>query len=149
MWRKAQPCQSYAAVLKLNLQVDMLRDTTKPYNHGFPKDEWEAAKVEAKTLLAEYAKRRQMIPYSEFVTKIHSIKIDYHDPRLFHFLGEIAVEESAAGRGMLTAIVVHKHGDMQPGPGFFELAQKLGQDTSDIVKFWIEEVKRVFAAWKK
>jgi len=127
----------------------MLRDSAKPYGHGFPKDKWEAAKVEAKTLLADYAKRRQMIPYSEFVTKIHSIRIDYHDPRLFHFLGEISAEESSAGRGMLTALVVHKHGDMQPGPGFFELAQELGQDTSDILKFWIEEVKRVFAAWKK
>ena len=127
----------------------MLRHSAKPYDHGFPKDKWEAAKVEAKTLLADYAKRRQMIPYSEFVTRIHSIKIDYHDPRLFHFLGEISAEESVAGRGMLTALVVHKHGDMQPGPGFFELAQELGQDASDILKFWIEEVKKVFAAWKK
>jgi len=40
-------------------------------------------------------------------------------------------------------------GDMQPGPVFFELAQELGQDTSDILKFWIEEVKRVFAARKR
>jgi hypothetical protein len=127
----------------------MLRDNAKPYDHGFPKDKWEAAKTEAKKVLAEYAKRRQMIPYSEFVTKVHSIKIDYHDPRLFHFLGEISAEESTAGRGMLTALVVHKHGDMQPGPGFFELAQELGHDTSDILRFWIEEVERVFAAWKK
>ena len=37
----------------------------------------------------------------------------------------------AAGRGMLSVIVVHKQGDMQPGPGFFELAQRLGRDTSD------------------
>lgn len=127
----------------------MLRNSVKPYDHGFPKDEWEAAKAEAKTILSGYAKRRQMIPYSEFVTKIHSINIEYHDPRLFHFLGEISAEESAAGRGMLTALVVHKHGDMQPGPGFFELAQELGHDTSDILKFWIEEVKAVFAAWQK
>ena len=127
----------------------MLRNRTKPYDHGFPKDKWEAAKAEAKAVLADFARRRQMIPYSDFVTKIRSIHIEYHDPRLFHFLGEISSEESAAGRGMLTALVVHKHGDMQPGPGFFELAQELGHDTSDIVKFWIEEVKRVFAAWKK
>jgi hypothetical protein len=26
---------------------------------------------------------------------------------------------------MITALVVHKSGDMQPGPGFFELAQRL------------------------
>ena len=127
----------------------MLRAKAKPYDHGFPHDKWEAAKAEAKEVLAEYANRLQMIPYSGLVTKIHAIKIDYHDPRLFHFLGEISAEESAAGRGMLTALVVHKHGDMQPGPGFFELAQDLGHDTSDITKFWIEEVKRVFAAWKK
>lgn len=127
----------------------MLRDGTKTYDHGFPKDKWEAAKLEAKTLLADCAKRGQMIPYSEFVTRIHSVTIDHHDPRLFHFLGEISAEESAAGRAMLTALVVHKHGDRQPGPGFFKLAQELGKDTSDILKFWIEEVKRVFAAWKK
>lgn len=127
----------------------MLRDSAKPYDHGFPKDKWEAAKAEAKSLLVGYARRRQMIPYSEFVTKIRSINIEYHDPRLFHFLGEISAEESTAGRGMLTALVVHKHGDMQPGPGFFELAQELGHDTSDILKFWIEEVKVVFAAWQQ
>ena len=126
----------------------MLRDTVKPYAHGFPPAKWTAAKQEAKTLLADYASRRQMIPYSEFVGKIHSIRLDYHDPRLFHFLGEISAEEYVAGRGMLTALVVHKHGDMQPGPGFFELARELGQDTPDIVRFWIEEVKRVFAAWQ-
>ncbi len=126
----------------------MLRNTTGPYEHGFPKEKWEAAKAEAKAVLAECARRRQMIPYSDFVKKIHSIQIEHHDPRLFHFLGEVSAEESAAGRGMLTALVVHKHGDMQPGPGFFELARSLGQDTSDILKFWIEEVKRVFTVWK-
>jgi hypothetical protein len=126
----------------------MLRDKSGPYDHGFPPAKWEAAKREAKAILAECARQRQMIPYSDFVSKITSLRIDYHDPRLFHFLGEISKEEHAEGRGMLTALVVHKHGDMQPGPGFFELAQELKQDTSDIVKFWVEEMKRVFAAWK-
>jgi len=49
----------------------------------------------------------------------------------------------------VTALVVHKHGDLQPGPGFFELARRLGQTTEDIEKFWIQEVKRVFAGWAK
>jgi hypothetical protein len=47
-------------------------------------------------------------------------------------LGEISLE-GAAGRGMLSVIVVHKDGDMQPGPGFFELAEELDRDTSDIL----------------
>ncbi len=40
-------------------------------------------------------------------------------------------------------IVVHKEGDMQPGPGFFELAGELGRDTSDILVCWVEELKMV------
>jgi hypothetical protein len=42
-------------------------------------------------------------------------------------------------------IVVHKAGDMQAGPGFFELARSLGRDTSDILAFWAEELKKVHA----
>ena len=117
--------------------------------YGFDETSWDLAKTEGKKILGDCAARRQMMPYSEFVRKLQSIRIDEHDPRLGHFLGEISTEESAAGRGMLSALVVHKRGDLQPGPGFFDLAQKLGHDTSDIVRFWIEEVKRVFAAWNQ
>lgn len=127
----------------------MLRDDAKLNPYGFTTAQWDAGKAEAKTVLAEYAKRGHTIPYSEFVKKLHSITLEHRDPRLFHFLGEVSAEESTAGRGMLTALVVHKRGDMKPGPGFFELAKKLGHNTSDIDKFWIDELKRVFAAWQK
>ena len=116
---------------------------------GFEIKDWDSAKAEGKSILAKAAKSRQMIPYSDFVNQIHAIRLKHNDERLAYFLGEISKEESAAGRGMLTALVVHKHGDYQPGPGFFDLAKKLGRDTSDIVKCWIEEVKLVFAAWNK
>ncbi|HEV2385872.1 MAG TPA: hypothetical protein VGS20_01325 [Candidatus Acidoferrales bacterium] len=134
-------------VLEDGPQDSIVRGEASMDRYGFSEPKWEAAKAEAKTVLAAYARRRQMIPYSEFVQEIHSIQLEHHDPRLFHFLGEISSEENAVGRGMLSALVVHKHGDYQPGPGFFELAAKLGRDTTDIVKCWIEEVKRVFAAW--
>ena len=114
---------------------------------GFESSAWDAAKAEAKALLSEYARRRQMIPYSSLVTKISEITIEAHDPRLPHFFGQISSEESIAGRGMLTALVVHKVGDMQPGPGFFDLARHLGHQFTDIEKFWIQEVKRVFDVW--
>jgi hypothetical protein len=48
---------------------------------------------------------------------------------------------------MLTVVVVHKVGDMQPGPGFFELAKMLGRDTGDILKCWVNELHRVHAVW--
>jgi hypothetical protein len=126
-----------------------LGNTKEPYlsNYGFTPKEWAAAKNEAKELLVARAKVRGMIPYSELVAKITSIRLEAHDQRLFHLLGELSEEEDASGRGMLSVIVVHKSGDMQPGPGFFELAKNLGRDTSDILKCWIEELKKVHAYW--
>lgn len=122
----------------------MLRDGIR---HGFSEADWNAAKEEARSAMIERAKLRGMIPYSDLVKEIHSIKIDAHDPRLFHMLGEISSEEDAAGRGMLTVVVVHKLGDMQPGPGFFELAKELGRNTSNILKCWVDELHRVHAVW--
>jgi hypothetical protein len=75
--------------------------------------------------------------------------LEAHDPRLFHLLDKISRGEDAVGRGMLTVVVVHKHGDMQPGPGFFELAKALGRDTKNIEKCWIDELRKVHAIWSK
>lgn len=119
----------------------------KDFDHGFAQADWKAAKEEARRAMIERAKVRGMIPYSELVGKVTSIKLEPHDFRLFRLLGEISSEEDAAGRGMLTAIVVHKDGDMQPGPGFFELAKTLEKNTSDILECWVEELHRVHAYW--
>lgn len=126
------------------LGAGMLRDN---FDHGFAQADWDRAKEEARQIMIARAKVRGMIPYSELVRQISSISLEAHDPRLFHFLGEIASDEDAAGRGMLTVLVVHKTGDMQPGPGFFELAQQLGRDTSDILKCWVDELHRVHKYW--
>jgi hypothetical protein len=114
---------------------------------SFSQDQWDDAKREVRDLLVQRAKVRGMIPYSELAGKIQSMSFEAHDQRLFHLLGEISSEESAAGRGMLSVIVVHKVGDMQPGPGFFDLAGRLGRDTSDILRCWVEELKKVHAVW--
>jgi molybdopterin synthase catalytic subunit len=114
---------------------------------SFSQEEWDAAKAEARDLLIERARLRGMIPYSELAEQIRSMNFEAHDQRLFHLLGELSSEENAAGRGMLSVIVVHKAGDMQPGPGFFELAKRLGRDTSDILRCWVEELKKVHAVW--
>jgi hypothetical protein len=52
-------------------------------------------------------------------------------------LGEIAPEEDKAGRGMLTVVVVHKTGDIEPGPGFYETAKELGGGTSGLLSRWV------------
>ena len=116
---------------------------------GVPKTQWESAKAEALAIMIERAKVRGMIAYSDLASRIHAFTMQAHDPRLFHLLGEVSSEEDAAGRGMLTVIVVHKVGDMQPGPGFFELAKSLGRDTTDILKCWVDELHLVHAVWCK
>jgi len=88
-----------------------------------------------------------MIPYGELVENIKTIYLEPHSYALAAMLGEISEAEDDEGRGMLTVIVVHKYGDMQPGPGFFELAESLERDTSDILRCWIDELKKVHAYW--
>lgn len=116
-------------------------------DYGFEGPVWEAAKKQAINVLIEVARRRGRIAYSELVAQITALSLEPHDPRLFHLLGEISSEEDAAGRGMLTAIVVHKSGDMQPGPGFFELAKSRGRNTNDMLACWISEFNKVHDYW--
>jgi hypothetical protein len=54
-------------------------------------------------------------------------------------LREIAAEENRA-----EALVV-----LQPGPGFFDLAGRLGKNTNDVLRCWIKELKRVHGYWSK
>jgi hypothetical protein len=115
--------------------------------HGFSQTRWNAGKNEGRAIMIERAQVRGSIPYSDVARGIKSIKIEPHDPRLFDLLDEISREEDAAGRGMLTAVVVHKAGNMEPGSGFFKLATELGRDTSDITKCWIAELHKVHAVW--
>lgn len=120
--------------------------TTK---YGYSLNEWEQAKEEMKKILIERARVRCLIPYSELAAQIKSISISPESYAFAAMLGEISTEEDRAGHGMLSVIVVHKSGDMQPGPGFFELAKKLGRNTSDILACWIAELKKVHAYWSK
>lgn len=115
--------------------------------YGYAEPDWEKAKAQATQVLINVARRKGRIAYSELAAQITAIQIEAHDPRMFHLLGEISIAEEKAGRGMLTAIVVHKSGDMQPGPGFFELAKTLGKNTSDILVCWINEFNKVHDYW--
>lgn len=122
--------------------------TTK---YGYENADWEAAKEEMRSILIERAKVggevKGTIPYSDVVNQVTTIHLEPDSYALAAMLGEISSEEDSAGRGMLTVIVVHKEGDMQPGPGFFDLAKRLGRDTTDVLRCWIEELKRVHRYW--
>ncbi len=123
---------------------DMKREN---FDHGYPQAVWEAATAEARQAMIAVAARRRVIAYSELVAKIHSLDLEPRSDRLAHMLGEISTAEHEAGRGMLTVVVVHKHGDQMPGPGFFQLASSLGHETKDREAFWIGELEKVYGAW--
>lgn len=115
--------------------------------HGFDAAAWAAAKRQAKDLIASRAKLRGMITYSDLVARLDDVRMEAHDSRLSFFLDEISREEDAEGRGMMTVLVVHKLGDMQPGPGFFDLASELGRDTRNVEACWVAEMRKVHAVW--
>ena len=116
---------------------------------GYPPAVWSAAKKEARQVLVKAAKDQATIAYSVLVTKIRSIQLDAFDVRLNTLLGQISQDENVAGRGMLSVLVVHKEGDQQPGPGFFEWAEQLGYSVTDRDVFWVDMLKKVYRVWAK
>ena len=108
---------------------------------------WDAAKAEIRKALAERARIGKTISYSELVKTIRAIRFEPTSRALAAMLCEVSAAENARGRGMLSVIVVHSDGDMQPGSGFFELAEALGRDTSDKLKCWVTELDTVHRNW--
>lgn len=114
-----------------------------------PSAKWAAAKAEIRAILVRKAKERAMIPYSDLVAQVRAVNFNAFDVRLFSILGQLSTDEHQQGRPLLSVLVVHKTGDMQPGDGFFELAESLGRDTSNLLEAWIAEVRQVYQYWNK
>ncbi len=117
------------------------------FDHGFSAAAWEKAKRQAIEVLVQQARRGDPITYSDLVSKVTAVKMEPHDTRLAHFLGEISTEEHEAGRPLITALVVHKH-DLQPGKGFFDLSRALGFSFVDEIAFWSDQIERLRIQWK-
>lgn len=117
--------------------------------YGHSETDWNAAKEEAAAALRRCARKKMPISYSELTAQISAIHFEPHGVPFSHFLGEISTEEHGAGRGMLTAIVIHKEGDRMPGGGFYDCAERLGLDVSDKIKLWAEQVRAVEETWAR
>lgn len=116
---------------------------------GFPHAKWRAAQNQAREILIAKARAKGFITYSDLAAQITAIEFAYDDERFFALLGTLASEEEAAGRGLLSVLVIHKQGDQQPGKGFYRLAKYWGRRIPDPTQFWVEEFKRVWAYWQK
>lgn len=114
--------------------------------YGFTDSQWQSAVTEANKILRRRAALRDTITYSELAAELDN-GIGYHDPAMDQLLRDVSTQEYEEGRGLLSVIVVHKHGDQEPGNGFYELAELLGFDVSEREAFWIAELNKVFDFW--
>jgi hypothetical protein len=103
--------------------------------------------------LVEIAQRETTVPYAEVAEWVN---LDMSRPddrqRMAELLDEISSSEHAAGRPLLSAIVVHGIGGEaagMPGGGFFVLAKrlKLQSQREDKVTFFAKELRRVHKYW--
>jgi hypothetical protein len=114
--------------------------------HGYDTAKWEQAKLEAIRAIVARARRGRppTISYSDLTKRMNSILFDPHDSRFHLLLYEISRDEDAAGRGLISALVVHKD-DERPGQGFWDMARELDRDVTDRERCWSEEVEKVLA----
>ncbi len=115
---------------------------------GFERVAWESAKREAIRAIVRAGRKEELITYSDLANAITSIHFEPHDFAMNHLLDEISKEEDAAGRGILSALVVLKD-ERVPGEGFWATARDIGRIFTDKWVFWAEEVRRVMAECKK
>lgn len=109
--------------------------------YGYQPDLWLQAKEEA---IRAIVQKRSPIFYSDLTRRINSIAFGPHEYAFHALLYEISVEEDAAGRGLISALVVRQE-DGLPGQGFFDLARDLGRDVSDKIRCYSEETKVVLS----
>ena len=116
--------------------------------YGYGPELWEEAREEARQILIRCAREGQRISYSELAGHMKVIKFKRDAHAFHHLLGEISREEHAAGRGMLSSLVVRKRGNRRPGDGFFKLARELGEQFAFEEDFWRGQLKKVIDCWR-
>ncbi len=98
--------------------------------------------------LHETARKRGMAYYSETAPLI-GIDDPYFGVRIGRLLDAVNYAEHAAGRPLLSAVVIAKESGM-PGEGFFTCARSLRRFAErDNLMYWAEELRRVHDYWSK
>lgn len=113
--------------------------------YGYLDEKWEELKKAARKIMIAAARKERTITYTDIAAKLGN-DLQPHESPLWNLLGEVAEAENAAGRSLLSAVVVLKDKGI-PGSGFFDLASKLGRDVKDEVAFFSEELKKVHKHW--
>jgi hypothetical protein len=117
--------------------------------HNIERSLWEAAKREARqAMIAAARSAKGTMTYEELTRLITAVHFEPNSLPLRELTDDIAFEEDTAGRGMLSAVVVHQDADGLPSQHFFTLAKGLGRNT-DQEGFWMSELATVRNVWKR
>ena len=100
--------------------------------------------------LVQAARAGEFVHYGE-LAKMLGINMDnpHFGAEVGKVLGRISEDEVAAGRPMISAIVVSKE-DMLPGHGFYNLGQQLHlvDPGEDEIGFAVRQIRKVHAYWR-
>jgi hypothetical protein len=104
--------------------------------------------------LVRLARSRQLTTYSD-ISLLASLDMSVEADRqqMSLILEEIARFEHSQNRPMLTALVIHRGNDNNPGEGFFSIAQELGlfqgsRNNIERTTFWAQQVGDVHVHWR-
>jgi hypothetical protein len=105
-----------------------------------------------RTFLEEQASKRHMTHYSELEAVVwaqEGVRVEAWSPEMNWMLGEIADDCHAEGLPLLTAIVTHRSGDLEPGTGFYAKARSLGYNfaPTESYVFWARTTQDCFKHW--
>ncbi|HGH6166221.1 TPA: hypothetical protein ACJL1A_000278 [Neisseria meningitidis] len=116
---------------------------------GYPCDDWEAAKLEAKKYLIEkVAKLGNDITYGNLALAIKTIDIPAYGDAMSNFLDEMSRSTYDAHGFMLSALVVsQKTGE--PGKGFWILAKELNGEQKSWGYWYRNEKKKIWEKYKQ
>lgn len=123
-------------------EVPGVQRTTSRF--GLSEDEWQSAQAQLRAAILQAAWERRMTSYSEVAAAVTTVSLDPHSALMNQLLGEIFRDEHEADRPALTAIVTHKDGDQEPGPGFYDQATAVGYRFAEPYIFWSTQVQDVF-----
>ena len=96
-------------------------------------------------ILVARAREGRTITYGEMAT---AMLLSPQSAQFTDTLNELSRSENAAGRGLLSVLVIRQR-EGTPGIGFFRLARELGHQFDDEEQFFREEVERVTAHWQE
>jgi hypothetical protein len=109
----------------------------------------KALKSEIRNILVKYARRGETITYKQLVEQVQTYRMHWQCKTLDETLVDISADENAAGRGMLSVVVIHSGGDRLPGLRFFAQAKELGRSGKSEREIWDLEVQAVQNFWKE